>query len=259
MGAKPGEIERSDTFYAKGGRDLALVPNPSPEAKRAKPEAKPEAEAEAEAEVEAEAEAAEEGGKYAVNISRSEAGEAGAAPLTSYGVEIVSDQEQEAPPPLERPPPLEGPPPEEVARGASWLFDEGSAESPAAEAAEVRRAEAASFAGKIGTLHTDEAGAAALETVAEAAAEAAPLSAEEAVASAMAAAGWEATAAEVYAEAAAEAVAAVAQAMTAAGWGDEARPSATWVAATVVATFAAEEPKELSVTEGAPTEMVDMA
>ena len=56
----------------------------------------------------------------------------------------------------------------------------------------------------------------------------------------------------------AEAEAAVAQAMTAAGWGDEARPSATWAAATVVASFTAEGPSELSVAQGAPSRIVGM-
>ena len=56
----------------------------------------------------------------------------------------------------------------------------------------------------------------------------------------------------------AEAEAAVAQAMTAAGWGDEARPSATWAAATVVASFTAEAPSELSVAQGAPSRIVGM-
>ena len=50
----------------------------------------------------------------------------------------------------------------------------------------------------------------------------------------------------------------MAQAMTAAGWGDEARPSASWAVATVLATFTAEEPSELSVAEGAPNKMGGM-
>ena len=47
--------------------------------------------------------------------------------------------------------------------------------------------------------------------------------------------------------------------MTAAGWGDEVRPSATWAAATVVASFAAEAPSELSVAQGTPRRIVGMA
>ena len=67
-----------------------------------------------------------------------------------------------------------------------------------------------------------------------------------------------AEAAEAAVAEAAVAEAAVAQAMTAAGWGDEVRPSATWAAATVVASFTAEGPSELSVAQGAPSRIVGM-